>query len=213
MWRLSGAEDLPYPNDDFARLDLHALLRDATDLSSSSGELALQAVEWPANYYLHPVRANLLRGFRWNPHATVLEVGAGCGSITRFLGETFPFVVAVEGEPSRAAVARERTRDLDNVEVVAAPLSGLEFNGGFDIVFCVGVLEYAPMFESGSDPFGTFLRRLRSAVAPGGIASSRHREPVRAQVLGGGRRGSHERRLRRLGGLPPVADPAPANVR
>ena len=52
----------------------------------------------------------------------VLELGCGCGAITRFLGEIGANVVAVEGSLARARVAAERCRELTNVRVVVDDL-------------------------------------------------------------------------------------------
>ena len=52
----------------------------------------------------------------------VLEIGCGCGPITRYLGERCGTVDSVEPMPARAAVAALRTRDLDSVQVLVGTL-------------------------------------------------------------------------------------------
>lgn len=168
LWRLNSGATVAYPNDDFAERELEPILRSATDISSLSPELAARAMGWPASYYLSPRRTNLLRGFEWDSGAKVIEVGAGCGSITRFLGETFDEVLAVEGQSRRAEIAALRTRDLDGVQVLNAPIQDVDVGPGFDLVFCVGVLEYAPMFVPSNDPFKAMLEHLRGHLTDGG---------------------------------------------
>ena len=60
----------------------------------------------------------------------LLELGAGCGAVTRWLGEHFENVDTVEGSLARAQVARERCRDLDGVRVAAANFFDLELRRG-----------------------------------------------------------------------------------
>lgn len=168
IWKLANQPALPYPNDSFASHDLEGILRKTADLSSLSYALEQQASHWPASYYLSPERTSLLRGFEWTGSSTVLEVGAGCGTITRFLGETFDEVLAVEGEPHRARMARLRTHDLQNVTVLSAPWAELNFEAQFDLVFCIGVLEYATLFSSEVDAPRDMAKSLRDVVAPGG---------------------------------------------
>ena len=67
----------------------------------------------------------------------VLEVGCGCGAITRFLGENFDDVVSVEGSLNRARLARLRTRDLPGVTILCAPFQEIRFSRKFDVVFCI----------------------------------------------------------------------------
>jgi len=78
------------------------ILRGATDLSSSSDELVAQAASWPEMYHLNPARANVIRPLELSAQDTVLEIGAGCGAITRYLGEQCGAVDAIE--PMRTAL-------------------------------------------------------------------------------------------------------------
>jgi hypothetical protein len=61
-----------------------------------------------------------------------------------------------------------RTRGLANVSIVSAPFQDIRFRSRFDLVFCVGVLEYSKMFVGGADPFGTVLRFFADVLAPDG---------------------------------------------
>lgn len=47
----------------------------------------------------------------------VLELGCGCGAMTRYLGEIGAIVDSIEGTSSRARIAGERCRELENVKI------------------------------------------------------------------------------------------------
>lgn len=143
-------------------------LKNTADLSVGSPELLAKIEDWPTEYHFTDIRANLLRHLPLGPGLKVLELGAGCGAITRFLGEAGCAVTAVEGSLARASCVRERTRDLDNVSVYCANFQDVAFDRDFDVVTLVGVLEYAPRFFAGDDPFAACLAVARSALAPGG---------------------------------------------
>lgn len=102
------------------------------------------------------------------PGQKVLELGCGCGAITRYLGELGANVTAVEGSMARARIAAERCRDLQNVKVVAEDLLLFSTAEQFDWVLLIGVLEYAPMFSSKSEPVLHYLRSVTSRLAPRG---------------------------------------------
>ena len=53
-------------------------------------------------------RANAVRALTLPTQSRVLEIGAGCGAITRYLGETFEQVDALEPMLARARVARSQ---------------------------------------------------------------------------------------------------------
>jgi SAM-dependent methyltransferase len=77
-------------------------------------------------------------------------------------------VLAVEGSLARARLARLRTRDLTGVEIACAPFQRLAPNRNFDLIFCIGVLEYSELFVEAGDPFDQVLKLLASWLNPGG---------------------------------------------
>ncbi|MCC2674750.1 MAG: Methyltransferase type 12 [Ramlibacter sp.] len=161
-------DQFAYSDGEAVEARILGLLKETGDLSIGSAELMARVEDWPTEYHFSDVRANLLRHLRLEEGMRALELGAGCGAITRFLGERGCEVVAVEGSLLRAQCARERTRDLPNVAVHCSNFQDVAFSGTFDVVTLIGVLEYAPRFFSGDDPIQACLAVARSALAPGG---------------------------------------------
>lgn len=145
------------------------LLRATKDRNLFSQELLKQIDSWPTLYHFSPARHNLLRHLSIDRSHSVLELGAGCGAITRQLGEAAGEVWAVEGGPTRAACAAARTADLSNVRVFCSDFQAIEFGRSFDVVTLIGVLEYSPVFFRTDDPFLDCLRLARAALRPGGV--------------------------------------------
>lgn len=168
VWRLKGHDKFGYSDGPASERYLSSVLAKAADLSSSSEELESHIKDWPSEYHLTRKRAHLLSGFQFDRKMRVLEVGCGCGAITRFLGENFDNVVSVEGNLSRARIARQRTRDLDSVSVICAPFQEISFKEHFDIIFCVGVLEYSGYFISADDPYRAALSYFSSKLSDNG---------------------------------------------
>lgn len=168
VWVLSDKKAFPYSEGPSSEKYLEAVFRSARDLSSNSYELEGRIRDWPSEYHLSRKRAQLLRGFRFDPSMRVLEVGCGCGTITRFLGERFTQVVAVEGSLARARLARLRTKDMDHVSIICAPFQNLMFGERFDLIVCIGVLEYANLFVDDPDPFHSILRYFRDNLTMDG---------------------------------------------
>ncbi len=140
------------------------------DRSTLSPELAGRIVDWPSRYYFSARRANLLRPFASLLGGRVLEVGAGCGALSRYLGETATEVVALEPSARRARVAAARCEGLPTVKVVVDDLESFARIGQrFDAVTLVGVLEYAHRFSDRSDAAVHWLRVARDLLRPGGV--------------------------------------------
>lgn len=156
--------DLPYL--DGSEEYLLKILGQAKDKNSLSWELKKYIKDWPTLYHLTLERANLLRCFDFcNHEAKILELGAGCGAITRYLGEKFATVFAVEGSFPRARVAKKRCSDLKGVSVLCANFLDINFQKEFDIVTLIGVLEYAPLFGRNftTNPKASAVQFLRFA--------------------------------------------------
>ena len=169
VWRLENHGDFGYT--DGARSDryLESVFDKATDLSTTSRELENFIRDWPSEYHLSTKRAQLLSGFSFDPTLRVLEVGCGCGAITRHLGENFNEVISGEGDINRARLARRRAGGLEAVSVVCAPFQELNFTEKFDIIFCIGVFEYSGSFIEGEDPYDAALKYFSDILNPGGL--------------------------------------------
>jgi SAM-dependent methyltransferase len=145
-------------------------LKGCTDTRVFSKQLGPLRTSWPTNYHLSPLRGNLLRPFvKELRGASVLEIGAGCGAITRFAAEIGASVTALEGSLLRASVAAARCRGLENVRVVCDNFQNFHSSERFDVVTLIGVLEYAQLFMGGKNPVCLMLERARSFLKPGGF--------------------------------------------
>lgn len=169
VWSRPAFSSIAYNDGDEIENQLQQIIDEALDLSVLSPELRQHCTNWPNLYHLSSSRANILRPLQAQLHgARVLEIGAGCGAITRYLGESGAEVLALEGSLRRAAIARSRTRDLDNVTVVADRFAEFDTVERFDVITLIGVLEYANLFTAGVNPAFSMLQRVRSLLKPGG---------------------------------------------
>ncbi|WP_175944764.1 class I SAM-dependent methyltransferase [Caballeronia sp. BCC1704] len=170
VWRRRGYEGIAYSDGDAVEERIGQIVAGAADVSLHSAELTTRISDWPSLYHLSSGRANVLRPFEAKlASRRVLEIGAGCGAISRYLGEAGADLLALEGSPRRAAIAASRSRDLPNVHVVTERFDDFRTDERFDVVTLIGVLEYASLFTPGSEPAVAMLRRVRDLLAPGGI--------------------------------------------
>lgn len=149
------------------------LLDQAEDLSSWSDELALAAPSWPDSYYFHPARANVLRTLPL-VGATILEVSARAGALTRYLGEVGGSVDALEPDPAMAAVAAARCADLRTVQVRVGRIDVVPVEAAYDLIVAVDVVDD---IRDSDMTIETFLARCRDLLRPGGrvvLAADNH---------------------------------------
>ena len=169
IWMKPSYKDICYSDGDEVEKRVASIVDQASDLSVLSAELNQHCTDWPSLYHLSSHRANIMRPFENLLTGDTLELGAGCGAITRYLGECGRGrVVAIEGSSRRAAITRSRTRDLKNVTVLAENFNKFQCAQKFDVITLIGVLEYANLFASAPNPHLTLLEHVYSLLKPEG---------------------------------------------
>lgn len=128
--------------------------------------------------WLHKIVASPLRDrfFQQHPPAagsSVLDIGAGWGQIAVPLARNH-HVTALEPTPERLAFIKAIARQegvMESMYFMEADFMQVEFATRFDLVCCVGVLEWVPMFSPGRAPIQTqidFLTRIRNSLSAKG---------------------------------------------
>ncbi len=170
IWRRTDLHDFAYTDGSETEQRILDAVKACADVSIYSQELLQHQVDWASEYHFSADRVNLLRPFIDDfKDAQILELGCGCGAITRFLGESGAEVTAIEGSQQRATIAAERCRDLENVTIVLDKLQNAPFNKLFDVVTLIGVLEYSRIYVDAEDPIQYVLEKARSYLKPDGI--------------------------------------------
>lgn len=169
VWARPGFEGIAYSDGSDAERSLLDFLRTARDVSTYSEELGAGIDSWMREAHLSASRSNLLRPFEFAGRGPVLELGAGCGALTRYLGEQGLEVDAVEGSRLRAECAAERCRDLSSVRVFADEIMSFRPERRYGVVLLVGVVEYSRLFIEGDDAARSCLQMAHGHLAPGGV--------------------------------------------
>jgi len=164
-----GVPELEYSDGDDVENRLFAVIEGASDCGVGSQELESGVRDFPSRYHLTSRRANLLRPVQNVLRERVVEVGAGCGALTRFLGEGGAEVWAVEGSARRARICSARCKDLGKVKVFCSNIEGFTPPVRFDAVVLVGVLEYSPMFLGVNGGVGGMLELCRGLLTDDGV--------------------------------------------
>ncbi len=168
VWVLDGHSTFDYSDGLETEHYIGKVIAESDDICSTSSAIESHIIDWPSEYHLSHKRAQLLKGLSFDTESKVLEIGCGCGAITRYLAEKYDEVVAIEGSLNRARIARSRVRDMENVTVICAPFQEVLFPEKFDLVFCVGVFEYSANFFSSPDPYSFALASMRENLNENG---------------------------------------------
>ncbi len=158
--------------DDSEQIDLmNAVLeavQTATDLSSLSDELREHIRDPITERHLSPHRANILRALALAPEMTVLEIGAECAALGRYLGETCAVVDLVEPSQAKASVASARVAELPNVRVFQGTLDLVPSIPTYDVIVCADGLSRVGDGSASSAPYVELLAQCEQRLKPGG---------------------------------------------
>ncbi|MGI6110205.1 MAG: class I SAM-dependent methyltransferase [Eubacteriaceae bacterium] len=124
---------------------------------------------WPSLYHLSDFRENILSWYPFNPEASLLEVGAGCGALTGLFCRKVRKVTSVELTKRRSSVNYERNKDCDNLEIISGNFHNIAFTEKYDYIILNGVLEYAASFTKTENPYTDFLKQLKALLKPDGV--------------------------------------------
>jgi len=169
IWSRPNFAGIEYSDGDETESRIGTAINNVSDLTVFSPELRSHCVDWASTYHLSSLRANILRPFQITKGQDILEIGAGCGALSRYLGECSANVLALEGSLRRSKIARSRTRDLPNVTVVAEKLSDFRTDQRFDVITLIGVLEYAGLYSEAENPAEIMLANVASMLKPNGV--------------------------------------------
>lgn len=168
VWFLDGHTFFNYSDGSREEKYVYNVIVNAHDISVMSRELETHIRNWVSRYHLSRERSLAYWPLAITKEMTILEVGSGCGAITRFLGEQAKTVLALEGSPMRAAITSARVRDLNNVEVLCAPFQDVNFSMKFDVIIFNGVFEYSATFVGGEKPYDLILDKSKELLEPDG---------------------------------------------
>ncbi len=132
-------------------------------------ELIARDYNYTINNTFSKVRENILNFYKFKKNSTVVEIGAGMGSLTGLLCDKCSHVTAVEMNNLRADIIRERYKDRDNLEVLTGDVNNISINKKYDYVVFIGVLEYAGIFYSGENPYVEFIKSAKKLLKEDGI--------------------------------------------
>jgi len=169
IWRKTHSSDLKYSDGDETEERIYQVLKEAGDISLSSDELPAAISDWATECHFTRSRHNLLRPFTFSDGDKILELGCGCGAITRQLGESGATVIAVDGSERRSIITAERCRDLSNVAVVCDNIGEFVSEEKFAVVTLIGVLEYAQIYCPGTDAVQRFLQLAHAYLTENGV--------------------------------------------
>lgn len=135
-------------------------------------EILMESNDWPILYHLSDVRENVLEWYDFEPEASVLEIGAGCGAITGLFCRRCRRVVCNDLSKRRSTINATRNGKYGNLEIYVGNFEDLQLEEKFDYVTLIGVLEYSGYYISrcaeGKTPYETMIERIKGFLKPDG---------------------------------------------
>ncbi len=131
-------------------------------------EILMENNDWPILYHLSDVRENVLEWYDFDPEASLLEIGAGCGAITGLFCRRVKRVVCNDLSKRRSTINATRNGEKGNLEIYVGNFEDLRLDEKFDYVTLIGVLEYSGYYIQSREPYQAMLERVQGFLKPGG---------------------------------------------
>ncbi len=144
---------------------IHEIIKSSKDRGVYSDELRSQIGDWPTEYHLSAARHLVVKPIfdAFGNADTVLEIGSGCGAISRYMSEKCENLVCLEGSIQRAIITAERCKDLKNVTVICDDFFEFKIDVKFDYVTLIGVLEYSNLYTKARDSQDNVILSLKKS--------------------------------------------------
>jgi 2-polyprenyl-3-methyl-5-hydroxy-6-metoxy-1,4-benzoquinol methylase len=168
VYCFNNKKTFSYTDGDITENKIYKILSKINYDTDIEKQLEKYIFDWATEYHFSPFRANLLRHIPISSTDSILELGSGCGALTRSLAAKGAHVTAVEGSLIRAKCTALRCKDLSNVKVFCSDFQNMEFDTKFDIVTLIGVLEYAPVFIEDNNPLETCISLAKNFLKKNG---------------------------------------------
>lgn len=97
-------------------------------------------------YQLSKAREFLLDWYEFQTDGCLLEIGGGCGSLSRMFAHKLRKVVSLEEKQEYAAINRRRNEKEKNLSVLVGKVDSVSIKEKFDYVTLIGTLEEASLY-------------------------------------------------------------------
>lgn len=133
-------------------------------------EIIKKENSWAILYHLSELRQNIINWYPFSKEDKVLEIGSGCGAITRAIAEKVNKVVAVELSKKRSLINAYRNRKCSNLQINVGNFNDIypNINDKYNYVTLIGVFEYADSYIGGRTPHADFLNKINSLLTDDG---------------------------------------------
>lgn len=137
------------------------------------GDIAYDSVmagetDWQVFCHLTELGKGILSWYDFPPRASVLQVGAGFGTLTGCLCGKCAHVTAADRSLYRAEALSVRYAARENLDIYAGDLSEIIFPEPFDYIIVIGLLERIGGGSPDESIYASYLKSLRKWLKPGG---------------------------------------------
>lgn len=125
-----------------------------------------EKAEWPFLYHLSYLRENTVEWLPIKSTDKVLEIGSGCGAITRALAKKCKELTCVDLSEKRSLINAYRNSDLKNITIKLGNFTEVEktLANDYDYVLLIGVFEYAVSYMGTDTPYEDFLKIMKKHI-------------------------------------------------
>lgn len=159
------AEGYIYVNEDRLESEIKGILSAGKDVETLK---IPDEISRDAYLCLTKKRENILKWYKFQEDASVLEIGAGYGELTEYLCDHVGHVTCYERKTERLDVIKMRCKSYDNLECCCGYLQQQNWTEKFDYIFIHDIFALSRKFFKAEDASVEMLKFLLQYLKPEG---------------------------------------------
>jgi len=131
-------------------------------------EEVIAGEDWKVFFRLSQLRTGLISWYDFGADSSVLEIGAGFGTLTEVLCRRCGHVTATERSLFRAKCMERRLAEYENLDIYVGDIGELVFDRKFDCVLVIGLLERMGRGAADRESYAAYLNQAARYLKPEG---------------------------------------------
>lgn len=160
--------DFYHGNDEYSDGDIEEELLNIVKNNRDYDKIINETDSFAVFYHLSKNREFITEVMDISKNDSVLEIGSGCGAITKALAREARDVTCIDLSKRRSLINAYKNRDNDNIKIYVGNYQDIKLDKKFDVITLIGVFEYSMYYIGDENPYENMLKSCMERLKENG---------------------------------------------
>ena len=160
--------DFYHGNDEYSDGDIEEELLNIVKNNRDYDKIINETDSFAVFYHLSKNREFITEVMDISKNDSVLEIGSGCGAITKALAREAKEVTCIDLSKRRSLINAYKNRDNDNIKIYVGNYQDIKLDKKFDVITLIGVFEYSMYYIGDENPYENMLKSCMERLKENG---------------------------------------------